>query len=967
MPLELDHVTTFLSRLNIRDRDTGIMLPFKLRQQQAQVIEEAKEHLRRKRRLFMIFLKARRVGLSTLSTGLLTAHCIAHPASQAGTVAQNREVALANYQMACGFAEDLQPVYGRGAIKPTAKTLVYPHDEGRPSTFKHYTAATVHGSRGLTFSALHMTEAAFYPYDGAFTSLMNTLSKDPNNICIIETTANGMEGPGESYYEYWKAAEEGENEFLPIFLPWYDDPEYVRDPEMAKDAPRDEYERWLMNDIRDWRTGKKVKISKAQIAFFRDTLATKCEGIIEAWRAEYPSCLVGDTRVSTDRGIVRIDQAGEAQYTETGKVEKWGPQPVSPVFRLTTRRGRVIEGTFDHPVMTSEGEWEWLGRLTKGRSIKLSPPMFSGKWYTHTWHPAPGIDASVTIGSKWALLIGYFMGDGCWYKGAMDVCCDAKDQDVVREVGWLCDELFGYHSLKQIQRIRGRKGCTVVKTGGGGEGKMNPIAMLHAFRELGLLTTQENKGWDTRRVCVPECIWRSPKQQVAQFLSALFECDGCAAPDNIQFATVHKQFARDIQLLLLGFGINSSIAPTVKKAGNGKEYGGFKVRLNLFEALKFARDIGFRSARKSANRYRVPERNLFVYRESENLEDQVESVEYLRDDVTWDFTIADVHCFGANGILTHNTPDEAFVATGNPAFTVEEMQFASASVVKNAFVGRCVLSSDKKHGELQRDHEGPLEVYESPQEGHHYFAGVDSARGEEANVTAGDYAAIGVWNAETGATAARFMARVSPEELAETAAAIGYYFNGAMLNVELNNLGYVTMKELRDRLYYPSQYLWKGRDDRSDKSKAGMAYGFETSDRYRRMMFTLFRTALHRKEVIVKDRILVSQMRGAKLEMNFRWTVRVGHDDVLMAYFLGWIAKEQYHPDVCRVRPARNLLLPKDDTENLGLAGNAKMPEWTKDGFVTAMGGILQNGNDHLKALDRYNKQKSMPQRLQGV
>jgi hypothetical protein len=604
MPLNLENFTTFAKKLNIRDRDTGIMIPFKLRQQQYEVIEMAKEHLARKRRLYMIFLKARRVGLSTLATALGHAHCVAFSSAQAGTVAQNREVAVANFAMACGFVEDMASVYGKGMLRPTSKTLTYPHDEGRPSTFKHYTAATVHGARGLTFSSLHLTEAAFYPYEGAFTSLMNTLSKDPNNQCLIETTANGMEGPGESYYQYWTAAVEGDNEFLPIFLPWYDDPSYVMDPARAKDAPRDEYERWLMNDIKHWRTGKKVKIGKDRIAWFRETLSAKCEGVIEAWREEYPS-----------------------------------------------------------------------------------------------------------------------------------------------------------------------------------------------------------------------------------------------------------------------------------------------------------------------------------------------------------------------------TPEEAFVATGNPAFTVEEMQFAEQSITPAPFRGRCVLELSRKSGILEKDMDGPLEVWESPQPGHHYFAGVDSARGEEASLTAGDYASIFVWNAETGAAAARFMARVSPEQLAEIAAALGFYFNGAMLNVELNNLGYVVMRELRDKIYYPSQYLWKGRDDRADKSRTGMAYGFETSDRYRRMMFTLFRTALHRKEVLPKDRILVQQMRAAKLEMNFRWTVRIGHDDVLMAAFLAWIAKEQYHPDVCRVRSQKNLLLPKEDFEatNLPKEAPGKMPEWSRDGFVTALGGLLQTGNDHLRKLQVYDKRKNMPERLAGV
>jgi hypothetical protein len=602
LPLQLAHVERFFTRLNIRDRDEGTFLPFVLRQQQKEVFQYAEEHLARRRRLFMIFLKARRVGLSTLATGLGQAHCIAHPGALARCIAQNAEVAAANFAMACGFREDCRDIYP-GAPKPTQKTLIWPHSDGPDSQFTHHTAATVHGQRGLTSSFLHLTEAAFYPYSGAFTSLMNTVSKDKNNIVIVETTANGLEGPGEAYYQAWEAAVAGDNEFLAVFLPWWEDPAYQLPEEFALDAPRDEYEKFLMNDIKHWKTGKKVKVTKSQIAWFRETLSTNCEQIIERWRQEYPS-----------------------------------------------------------------------------------------------------------------------------------------------------------------------------------------------------------------------------------------------------------------------------------------------------------------------------------------------------------------------------TPEEAFIATGNPAFTIEEIQFAENSVVKIPWRGECVLSADNRHGELRKDMEGPLALYETPQPKHHYFGGVDTARGEESTMAPGDYASIVIWNAETGDIAARYASRVSPEEVAATAAALGYYFNSAMLNVELNNLGYTTMRELRDRLFYPLQYLWKGRDDRADKSKHGTAYGFETSDRYRRMMFSLFRNALHRKEVVPKDRILVDQMKKAKLEMGWRWNVRVGHDDVLMAALLGWIAKEQNHPASCSPKSPRNTLFTKEELEQAGFSpARGQMPQWLKDPTVTGAGMLLTSGNDHLRKLEVYNKKKQKVDRLAWI
>lgn len=601
--MDLGHVERFFTKLNIRDRDEGTFVPFTLRPQQQEAFQMAKDHLARRRRLFIIFLKARRLGISTIATGLGQAHCIAHPGSMARCIAQNAKVASANFEMASSFFKDCRELYPR-ATKPTKSILTWPHSDGPDSTFEHHTAATVHGQRGLTSSFLHMTEAAFYPYENVFTSLMNTLSMDKNNICLVETTANGMEGPGEAYYQYWEGAMSGENEFLPIFLPWWEDPAYVLPEELAKDAPRDEYEKFLMTGIKHWKTGKRVKLGKDRIAWFRETMATKCENVIEKWRSEMPS-----------------------------------------------------------------------------------------------------------------------------------------------------------------------------------------------------------------------------------------------------------------------------------------------------------------------------------------------------------------------------TPEEAFVATGNPAFTIEEVQFAENAVIRNApWQGRCVLTSDQKHGQLQKGTDGPLVVYETPQKGHHYFAGVDSARGEESTMAPGDYAAIVVWNAETGDIAARYMSRVSPEELAPVAAALGYYFNGAMLNVELNNIGYVTMKALRDTYYYPNQYLWKGRDDRADRSKQGAAYGFETSDRYRKMMFTLFRTALHEKRVVPKDRIFVDQMKKAKLEMNWRWTVSVGHDDVLMAGFLGWIALEQNHPTACHPSSPKNILMTKDELENAGFSpARGQMPTWLKDPSVTGAGMLLTSGNDHLKKLEIYSKKKQQMNRLSWI
>lgn len=180
MPLDLNAAARFFHTLHIRDRDDGTRMPFRLRPQQIEIMERCKEHLARKRRLYVIFLKARRVGISTWVSAIQTAHCVSKPDSHAAIIAQVRETSGELFLQASGMAKDVRRI--NPDIIVGGKKLIYPHQRSEDSDLRHYTAATVHGTRGLTFSSVHMTEAAFYPYDGAYTAILNTLSKDRDNI-----------------------------------------------------------------------------------------------------------------------------------------------------------------------------------------------------------------------------------------------------------------------------------------------------------------------------------------------------------------------------------------------------------------------------------------------------------------------------------------------------------------------------------------------------------------------------------------------------------------------------------------------------------------------------------------------------------------------------------------------------------------------------------------------------------------
>src|SRR5262249_23106414 len=99
---------------------------------------------------------------------------------------------------------------------------------------------------------------------------------------------------------------------------------------------------------------------------------------------------------------------------------------------------------------------------------------------------------------------------------------------------------------------------------------------------------------------VPECIWQSPITVVREFLRGLFESDGFAGYGGARVSIFAKDlnFLRDVQLLLLAFGITGRLSSEPAINGNGFKYQANSLSLRTNEAIAFAKHIGFVSSRK---------------------------------------------------------------------------------------------------------------------------------------------------------------------------------------------------------------------------------------------------------------------------------------------------------------------------------------------------------------------------------
>lgn len=272
--LDLYKAEQVMGRFKIRSRGQNRPVPFRMNPSQKKITERCIEHCRKGHRMYVIFLKARRLGVTTYVRGMCQCHLMQKEYADAIVMAQNAKVARSIYQDSIVLAKQLPllPSEWKTTREETNFFTI-------PSKLSWNTANSVVGTRGLAYTHLHATEAAFYENSEVFTAVLSTLSDDPENMAFIETTANGTEGPGQAYHDLWQAAVAGENEFLPIFLPWHDDPEYVRPEIEAKDAPQGDYEKYLMKDL---------KLGRERIAYFRYALANKCSNRLDKWRREYP-------------------------------------------------------------------------------------------------------------------------------------------------------------------------------------------------------------------------------------------------------------------------------------------------------------------------------------------------------------------------------------------------------------------------------------------------------------------------------------------------------------------------------------------------------------------------------------------------------------------------------------------------------------------------------------------------------
>ncbi|MEA4816193.1 MAG: hypothetical protein VB120_04970 [Lachnospiraceae bacterium] len=257
----------------------------------------------------IIILKARQMGFSTLTEAVIF-HRTATKENVNSLIIAHKEEATTNlFNMSKLFYEELPEILKPMKKASNAKELIFENPTsdtaekkkkpGLRSKIKCATAGGIGVGRSDTLSNVHASEYAFWEGDKKSTlnGLMQAVPQNAETMVIIESTANGYE----EFKELWDMAVCGENDFVPLFFPWFMLGEYKKEYTGFEFT---DYERKLM---------RLYLLTPEQISWRRWCIKNNCGGDETLFKQEYPSSpeeafiTTGNSVFSKENIIKRIE------------------------------------------------------------------------------------------------------------------------------------------------------------------------------------------------------------------------------------------------------------------------------------------------------------------------------------------------------------------------------------------------------------------------------------------------------------------------------------------------------------------------------------------------------------------------------------------------------------------------------------------------------------------------------------
>ena len=294
--------------IKIRDKKNNIV-PLIFNEPQLKYYNVIKNMYQQRKPIRIIILKARQMGFSTETEAIIFKNVVTHHNYNAGIVAHKEDSTANLFNMSKRMLEYLPEDIKPERKKSNAKELVFNNEQGTglDSRMKVMTAGGKGIGRSDTFTALHLSELAFWEGDkkATMTGLLQAVPNTPDSMIIIESTANGYE----YFKEMWDSAIAGENDFYPLFIGWNELKEYSM-PYTGFNLTQEE------KDLQ-----QQYNLTLDQLTWRRWCIKNNCSGDINQFKQEYPICpeeaflSTGNCYFNKENIIHRINTAPEPIIT----------------------------------------------------------------------------------------------------------------------------------------------------------------------------------------------------------------------------------------------------------------------------------------------------------------------------------------------------------------------------------------------------------------------------------------------------------------------------------------------------------------------------------------------------------------------------------------------------------------------------------------------------------------------------
>jgi len=305
-------------------------------------------------------------------------------------------------------------------------------------------------------------------------------------------------------------------------------------------------------------------------------------------------CVTGDTRIKTNKGIVAIEDLVQNSALNSdndldikvlsmdkniNNSSKFFNSGKHSIYKLQTKEGYSVSGSANHLVLTLTTDdsgkpfydWKRLDAISNDDKIVIDRSQIALN------------DREINTKEKnFAIISGCLVSEGFVSKERLGFNNTDKNYFDAFIEAWKSEIGESYYAYTRVLP----SGKTLYEF---------DVQLQHSKDRDKILRSNiytQMSGLKSKDKKIPEAIFSLPKEAQKIFLQYLFEGDGSFSKLEkntlvVQYATISRQLAEDIQLLLLEFGI-------IGKIGKAKARDEIKVYLSGFRNIKkFYENINF--------------------------------------------------------------------------------------------------------------------------------------------------------------------------------------------------------------------------------------------------------------------------------------------------------------------------------------------------------------------------------------